>query len=436
MTLFFAAVMAFGALVLLRSALLPRRMGDWNVFTRAAWAVRAEADIYDVTDDNGFHYLYPPLFAILLTPLADAPAGIARDGFLPYPLTVLCWYALNVGFVASGVQLLASSLEQRSKNPAARRPNTRRWWRLRLTPVLFCLPAIGHTMMRGQVGLLLMFLLCGMLAALLRGRNWQAGWWLAGAICLKIIPAFLLIFPLWRRDLRCLAGCFVGLTLGLAVIPVAVRGSQQTYRDYHKWCEQMLLPGLGLGSARKLAGEVIDVTATDSQSLLSAIHNTIHLDRADRPRQAAPWVRGLALGIAAAMTLLTIAAMRRCPADDGVASVLATGALVVVMLLASPVCHLHYFCLLTPLAMGLFACSWENCENSQISFGMTALWAFNVLGETCPHFPGLEVLRDAGLAMYPALALWLSACILLWRRRRIQPGEASNAPLLSGAHGE
>ena len=35
-------------------------MTDLHVYLRAAWAVRAGADIYDVVDDNRWHYQYPP----------------------------------------------------------------------------------------------------------------------------------------------------------------------------------------------------------------------------------------------------------------------------------------------------------------------------------------------------------------------------------------
>jgi hypothetical protein len=67
--------------------------------------------------------------------------------------------------------------------------------------------------MRGQVNLLLLALLCGTAAATLRGRRFRAGLFLAGAICIKVIPAFLLLFPLWRRDGRCLLGCLFRLRI-------------------------------------------------------------------------------------------------------------------------------------------------------------------------------------------------------------------------------
>src|SRR5205085_2685737 len=63
--LFFVFLAVFGAHVEQRSAFLSRRMGDLDVFLRAAWAVRNDADLYAITSDNDWHYLYPPLYAIL-----------------------------------------------------------------------------------------------------------------------------------------------------------------------------------------------------------------------------------------------------------------------------------------------------------------------------------------------------------------------------------
>ena len=432
--LFFTVIAGFSAVVLLRSALLPRRMGDWNVFARAAWAVRVGGDLYDVTDDNGFHYLYPPLFAILLTPLADAPEGMARPWMLPYPATVAIWYALNILFTILAMHWLASALEQATLRPELPPPESRRWWRLRMWPALACLPAIGHTLVRGQVGLLLLLLLCGMLVALMRGRSFQAGCWLAGAICLKVIPAFLLIYPLWRRDGRCLAGCTAGLLLGLIVIPVAARGPTRTWEDYRKWNEVMLMPAAGAGHDQSRARELLDVTATDSQSISAAIHNTIFLERATRPRQSPSWIRYAALGLVALLTITTLAVSRRTDPRDGEAIALTIGALIFVMLAASPVCHLHYFCLSAPLVMALLAAVNGRAANLGLSKGLAALLTLNIVGLAIPHFPGMEVLRDVGAALYVSLALWavsLAALVGRWT-----PGRRAALPFSPTPHAE
>src|SRR6516164_1269972 len=68
-----ASVVLFGGFVEYRSAFLSRRMGDLGCYLCAGWAVRAGVDMYGITEDNGWHYNYPPLYAILFTPLADPP---------------------------------------------------------------------------------------------------------------------------------------------------------------------------------------------------------------------------------------------------------------------------------------------------------------------------------------------------------------------------
>jgi hypothetical protein len=281
--------------------------------------------------------------------------------------------------------------------------------------------------MRGQVNMLLLLLLCGMAAAVLRGRRWQAGLWLAGAICLKVIPAFLLLYPLQRRDGRCLAGCAVGLVVGLGVIPVTVFGPARAWSYYQEWTHVLLWPALGSGTDRSRAKELIDVTATDSQSFQAIIHNTTYLDPATRPPQPTATVRYAHWLAGGLLTLITLGMARR--RDDGPGAVITFGALIVIMLLLSPVCHLHYFCLALPLIMGSLAAVWEEADNRRARMGMyTALFIFS-LANALPHLPKLQLLRDCGLATYALLLLWLAAVVILKNRGRAAPG------LLDGIRG-
>ena len=201
---FFAFLIAFGGLVEYRSALLTRRMGDLDVFLRAAWAVRNDADLYTISSDNDWHYIYPPLYAILLTPLADPPRDADPTGHLPYALSVAIFYVINLLCLLWGVHRLASALEERSEDAGFRaQPKyCLRWWLLRLWPIAICFLPIGHTMMRGQVNVIVLAVLCLTLAGWIRGQSFRAGGWLALAICIKVIPAYLLIYPLWKRDWR------------------------------------------------------------------------------------------------------------------------------------------------------------------------------------------------------------------------------------------
>jgi hypothetical protein len=421
---------ALGVLFVYRSSFAERRQGDLAVYLRAAWAVRVGADPYAVTDHNGWHYAYPPLFAVLLSPLADAPPGADCSGLLPIWASATIYYLLNVGLLWLSVHWLASALEEASGRAAG----ARQWWLLRLVPILACLPPIVMTLERGQANLFVLPLVCGLAACLIRGRRFAAGLCLAGAACLKVFPAYLALVPLWRRDLRCLAGCAVGLLVGGALVPLAALGPERALAGYRSLASHVLAPGLGRGHDRTMARELTAVTATDSQSFQAAIHNSLYLDPATRPADVAPWVRRAHWLLAAAFTLLTLLAARGRSADDASGVALFVGALSVLMVITSPVCHIHYFALAVPLVLALLARSWEAAPGGAapsawlgLNGGLAATLALFFVAQTLPHLaPALQVPRDVGAAMYGALALWLAGCRAL-RRPGAAAGPAAEA---------
>ena len=411
----------FGVIVEIRSAFLKRHMTDLGVYLRAAWAVRVGEDPYTVTDDNGWHYHYPTLFAILMVPFADPPAGTDRAGMLPFWLIVALWYVFSIVCLVFAVHALASALEQTSNDPAVRAlpRGCRRWWALRLLPVLACLLSIGHTLARGQVNLLLLLLLSGMIAALLRGRSWQAGFWLAGAICLKIIPALLLIYPLWRRDRRCLAACALGLVVGLVVMPSLVFGPARNWAYFQEWDQALRQPALQGQGDNSRAKELINVTATDSQSFQAILHNTTNLDRYTRPAAPETWVRiahWVIGGLLLSAMFLLAGRGQLSPSRETIF----LGGLVLMMMLLSPVCHLHYFCLLVPLVMGLITVTWDQESSALVRISFWTLLAVNVVANVLPLIPGLEILRDVGLVTYAALALRLAGMAWLPKRSSVK----------------
>jgi hypothetical protein len=425
---FVVVLVVFGVIVEHRSAFQHTRKGDLNVFLRAGWAVRANADLYAVTDNNNFHYHYPPLLAILAVPLADAPAGADRNGMPPYFVSVAICYLLNLLFLAFAIHHLARALEQ---TPAGRlRLNwpagSRGWWALRMTPILACIIPLGHTLSRGQVNLLLLALFAGFLADLLHGRNFRSGMWLAGAICIKVIPAYLLLLPLWRRDGRCLAGCAVGLVLGLLVVPGIFLGPNRTIACYHEMTRTVLLPGLGGGDDTSRAVELTNQTATEGQSILTVLHNTLHYDLATRPAKASPALRHLSYFLGGLLTLTALTAFgwrrgeRGCVSapSDGIDLVLFFGVLAVNMLLISPVCHLHYFSLLLPLVMALAAHRWQEHVGVSLGPGLLGLLIVNSIANLLPHLPAVNLFRHCGSAMYGGLLVWSMGVAVLWRRTR------------------
>jgi hypothetical protein len=433
---FLAGWLVFGVVVEIKSAFLSRRYGDLGVYLRAAWAIQAGVSPYDVTDSNGWHYHYPPLFAILLGPLADPPPDVAPSGAVPFAISVAICYFLSLLCLAVSVHALASALEAHATHPAIREQpaGCRRWWLLRTLPVLICLPPIGHTLMRGQTNLLLLMCVCLGIAAALRGRRLWSGIWLAGAACLKIYPAYLFLFPLWRRDLRGLTGCALGLIVGLLVIPCLRLGPARTIELYQQQFDVLIRPALGIGDDQSRAKELIEATATDSQSFVTMIHNTLHLDRPTRPHVASPAVRRGHWVLGVLFTVLTLAAVGRRPVS-GPSVALFVGALALGMILTSPVCHTHYFVLLIPLIMGLLALSWEHHPGSeQRRISLLLLFGLQTAGQVLPLLPTSwgEVLKDTGFASYAALVLWLAACWVL-RRSQNEPRLRNAIPIADAA---
>jgi alpha-1,2-mannosyltransferase len=426
----FAALLAFSIVVEIRSAFSNRPHTDLQVYLRAAWAVRTGEDLYGITDSNGWHFHYPPLLAIFLTPLADPTPGTANEGTAPFAVSVAVWYWFSVACLAWGVHTLCRALEQTSADPAVRLqpPACERWRAVRFLPVLVCLIPIGQTLARGQVNLLLFALLCGFIAAVVRGRRFQAGVWLAGAICLKIIPAFLLIYPLWKRDWRGLAGCSLGLVIGLGVIPSAILGPQRTLSYFEEWTDVLLRPALGKGDDHSRATELINVTATDSQAPVALLHNALYPDPNTRPKEASDGVRWGHRLIAVLLTVLTLLASGWSRQIDPRREALTLGALIIVMILASPVCHLHYFCLTLPLVIGIFATRMENVRAGRGIYALLLLGAANILCTILPVMPGMQIFRDHGSATTGALLIWGTGLVMLVCRRRARPAVTDATP--------
>ena len=87
---------------------------------------------------------------------------------------------------------------------------------------------------------ILLLCLSGCAASLIAARSGRAGLWLGTAIGLKLFPAYLLLYPLLRRDLRFLlaAGAAIVATI---LIPFAIMGPDAALTAYRELIASVLL---------------------------------------------------------------------------------------------------------------------------------------------------------------------------------------------------
>jgi alpha-1,2-mannosyltransferase len=408
-------VVGFGVLVEIRSAFLENRKTDLGTYLRAAWAVRSGANMYTVTDENHWHYCYPPTFAILMTPLADAPEGYERDLMLPYPVSVAIWYAFSILVIFLAVHWFATAFEESSPCPPV--PGGRKWWYSRLLPFYLCIAPIGCTLSRGQVNMMVVALVAGMFLASVRGRHFRSGLWLSAAICLKIFPAFLLVYPVWRRDFRCLIGVACGLFIGLFAIPAAVWGPAGAIEVNDQMVKAIIMPGLGQGGDSTRDKELIEMTATDNQSIQAVIHNYRHWDREGRPTRAGRHTQLAHVIISLLLTGILLSAYGWKRNNSPVRMLILLGGLVNIMAIASPVSHTHYFCLALPLMAGLSAYSVSARPERMVPF--FSMLTVLILAGICfalPMIPVWEGRREIGLSLYGCVLLWVAAVVSLQRQ--------------------
>jgi hypothetical protein len=410
---------SWGVYTEIRSCFISRRMTDFDVYLRAAWAARTGQDMYAVTDDNGWHYCYPPPFALFLMPFADPAVGSPRDGYLPYPGPVALWILLSYGLAFWTVHALARAIVPDAK------PYSRRWWFARTGPLFLSIGPLLHTIIHGQVNMLVGALIAAAFLAWAAQRRLASGAWLASAIALKMTPAFLVLFPLLRRDSRSIAGIGLGLALLLVALPACVFGVTGAVQENQKFVAQVIEPGLTGKGDQTRALELTQTKNTDSQSFQFVIHNALHPDWNTRPANASTEVRLVHWAIVGVMTLTTLLVGWRNRHGDAATQLLVLGCLLLVMVLASPVSHIHHYGMALPAISGLWLIGVVNRRDQAWPPFWTSVVLFVwFLGIAVPSFEGrfFAQMREFGVSTAATVITWLAGVIILARQGRQTTG--------------
>jgi hypothetical protein len=292
-----------------------------------------------------------------------------------------------------------------------------------MVPILICLPSIGRTLSRGQINLIVLMLFCLMAAFVFARRNWLAGFVLSLAISIKLFPAYMLVYPLWRRNWPAIFGCIGGLILSLIIVPAIFMGPTRAAQSYQHFYGVFLGPAFAGGGDGSRSDEILATNGTDSQAFSIVIDNTLAYFSGDPKRalELRPWERAVHWSLVALCTATTLICGRRKNCPGPIEELLFLGALLVVMIPSSPISHTHYFVFALPLVMAMCANAWRSHGFPHLGVPCAWLFTIHIVANVLSMLPGLAPLKYMGLSLYGTLILWVAALAILYRRHDPAP---------------
>src|SRR6266403_905817 len=191
-------VVVLGVLMVHRAAFSTELNSDFMTYRAAGWAVLTGSDIYEAQNSRGWPYVYPPPFAILMTPFAEMSAFTGS----------IIWYVLSVILVASSVHMCVTMMV-RALGRFGRNP----FWLYVLSFVMVLL-WVGQGAVEGQATILTLWLSMLALYRSQRGKDISGGTALACVGLLKAFPLALLAYFTWKKRWRFVMATMTALIVG------------------------------------------------------------------------------------------------------------------------------------------------------------------------------------------------------------------------------
>ena len=407
---------------------------DFTVFTEAGAAFFDGRDPYLVTNPRGWFYLYPPLFALLVSPIA----------ILDSQSQVVVWYAISavLGFGCYSearklLRLVAASEKVRDLEvPEASDPSD--WIAVSAGLAVF-LPALD-CLQRGQLGIALVYPLMVGFRLAVYGRAWT-DWWFGGIVLawpvvVKLIPALpvaVLLLQQWTtalgtRRAPSSAGRAAAVTMGLGlggilfvlVIPAACIGWEKNLHHLHTWVNRVAtnqevgqearfhidsVRNQSLGNAAHLfAARARGFPSTDNSG-----EHWLAVDRATIERRQADHVTRWLVHIARAtvLVLLVFVAVKVSLQSDELGSAASYGLASLATLLISPLAWGHYYVFALPVV--LFVPLWMVQRGHP---GAAKVLAAGLPALIWMHYLAMSWCGPFGLLGLGTTVWFLSACVI------------------------
>jgi len=233
---------------------LPGRKGSLNRWLPITEIIDSGPGIYQQRPD----YLYPPIFLIIIKPLArlDMPLRavvfqLIKQGLMIVAI-VLGWKVANNSFGRLKPILLVAGV---------------------ILTARFLASDLGH----GNVNLLMLMLVMLTLWLWQTGRNAIAGLPLALAVSIKLTPVLIVVYAVYKRQWRLLAGVTAGLLIFLVLLPGAYLGFSKNLATMHAWADHVIVP---------FATQMDTATLHTNQSLAGTLMRYLtHVPAMDRPQR-------------------------------------------------------------------------------------------------------------------------------------------------------
>ncbi len=332
---------------------------DFTVFTEAGAAFFDGRNPYRVMNPRGWHYLYPPLFALLVSPLT----------VFDTESQVVIWFAVNV-VLAFGCLVEARRLWRMVAECVPECP----LWPVIYASLTALLPFL-ECMQAGQLGIAILYFLLLGFRLVLRDRSlsvcFLGGVILALPAVIKLVPALpvacLLLHrwsavirprPGWRswaRAATLTGGVLAGVILFLLVVPAAIIGWRANLHSLDQWRARIVM------NQRVGPNANFNIHSYRNQSLANAIYlwektgprllgrETQPDDAPDRPERVVHTEARILVVVVVAILLMTGCTLGR--RTDHLDQTTAFGLACCASLLVSPLSWGHYYMAQAPAVL-------------------------------------------------------------------------------------